>query len=401
MTSRRAVIAAGAGAMLLAGLSYRAWDRGVFSSGEGPAYEPWRDWRGHAGEGARRPLHAAILAANAHDTQPWLFAPSEDSVTVFADRARNLGSFDPFRREMHLSLGCALTNLQLAAVRQGDVADIRYLDGRLDLASSDDPVEAARVTVRPYPNIDTPMDEFYRLAEAIPNRHTHRGPYRADQRIAHDVLQSLAGFVDGRDVRVAFIAEAGTRRDLGDIIVDATRRIISDKQMAMDSARWFRTGRREILVHRDGVTTDTAGLKPLMVAASKLLPDLDSDRADQYWLEATRGTQVPSAAVFGLILVRDRFDMAQALAAGQAWQRLHLAATVHGLAAQPMNQPVEMADRDLMLGRGDEFKRALGRLARMPDAEATFVFRLGYADAAAPASPRRPLRDVIRENGFA
>jgi hypothetical protein len=24
---------------------WRAWDQGVFSAGQGPAYEPWKDWR--------------------------------------------------------------------------------------------------------------------------------------------------------------------------------------------------------------------------------------------------------------------------------------------------------------------------------------------------------------------
>jgi hypothetical protein len=40
--------------------------------------------------------------------------------------------------------------------------------------------------------------------------------------------------------------------------------------------------------------------------------------------------------VFGLILVPDRMNMAQAIEAGRAWQRVHLAATVQGLAAPPL-----------------------------------------------------------------
>jgi hypothetical protein len=49
----------------------------------------------------------------------------------------------------------------------------------------------------------------------------------------------------------------------------------------------------------------------------------------------------------------DRLDMVHAITAGRAWQRLHLAATVRGLAAQPLNQPVEMIDRNQELGRRD------------------------------------------------
>jgi nitroreductase len=88
-------------------------------------------------------------------------------------------------------------------------------------------------------------------------------------------------------------------------------------------------------------------------------------------------------------------DMAQSIAAGRAWQRLHLAATMEGIAAQPLNQPVEMVDRHHMLGKQDEFGPALASLARASGWESTFVFRLGYPEREAPRSPRRPLTDVV------
>src|SRR5512135_2040753 len=102
MVSRRVMIAGGAGAVLAAGIGYRIWDRGVFAGPQGEAYLPWANWQGSPVDGIARPLSAAILAANPHDTQPWLFELRNESITVYADRARNLGSFDPFRREMHL-----------------------------------------------------------------------------------------------------------------------------------------------------------------------------------------------------------------------------------------------------------------------------------------------------------
>src|ERR1700681_4275682 len=133
MISRRAVIG-GAGAIVLAGLGYRAWDRGVFFAGRGEAYAPWANGEGSANDGIMRPLHSAILAANPHDTQPWLFAAAGDTITVIADRARNLGSFDPFRREMHLGLGCALENLTVAAGHFGFESKISLVQGKLGLS---------------------------------------------------------------------------------------------------------------------------------------------------------------------------------------------------------------------------------------------------------------------------
>jgi hypothetical protein len=87
--------------------------------------------------------------------------------------------------------------------------------------------------------------------------------------------------------------------------------------------------------------------------------------------------------------------MTEAIVAGRAWQRLHLAATLQGLAAQPLNQPVEMVDRNQMLGKKDEFGPALAAIAHAEGWEPTFVFRLGYAERTAPRSPRRPIEDRI------
>jgi hypothetical protein len=387
MPSRKAIVASGAG-LAAAALGYRAWDRGVFSGATGLAYVPWDEWRGTETDGNRRPMRAAILAASPHDTQPWLFALSARDLIVYADRARHLGTFDPFRREMHLGLGCAIENFVRAARTFGIATDVQPATGRLELSPMPQPVVAARIA------LDVAHPTHDSLFDAIPKRHTNRGPYR-DEAPGPERLRTLAELVSSPNVRVVFISERGARRELGSVIVKATERIIADPEMSTDSFRWIRTGRREVVAHRDGVTIDTSGTSRLMTIAGKMLPDLGAARTDQIWLETTRDVHTTTAPVFGLILVPDRLDMPKAIAAGRAWQRLHLAATVQGLAAQPLNQPVEMIDRNQMLGRNDEFGPSLAALARAEGWEPTFVFRLGYAKREGPRSPRRPLRDVV------
>ena len=39
---------------------------------------------------------AAILAADPHDTQPWLFRVSDQTIELFADLSRHLGAMDPY-----------------------------------------------------------------------------------------------------------------------------------------------------------------------------------------------------------------------------------------------------------------------------------------------------------------
>lgn len=387
MQRRRAVIASGA-AVALTSLGYRAWARGVFAGATGPAYTPWDEWRGSDRDGRRRPVRAAILAASPHDTQPWLFGVSDDVIAVYADRARHLGSFDPFRREMHLGLGCAIENFVCAARAFGLATTVQPVNGRLELAPDRQPVLAAQIAVAAS---QPSRDRFF---DSIPRRHTNRGPFR-DEPIAPERLQGVIDLVSSPTVRLVLLSDNGARREFGALIVKATEQIVADPDMSLDSFRWIRTGRREVLDHRDGVTIDASGTSRLMTAVAKMLPDFGAKTIDRIWVDMTRDVHTATASVFGMILISDRLDMAQSIAAGRAWQRLHLAATAQGIAAQPLNQPVEMIDRHYMLGRQDEFGPALAKLARASGWEPTFVFRLGYAEREAPRSPRRPLVDVM------
>jgi len=62
---------AGAGTLVLVvgGVIGRAVDQGVFSANTGPAYDAWRAWDLPGADNLDL-VRAAILAANAHDSQP-------------------------------------------------------------------------------------------------------------------------------------------------------------------------------------------------------------------------------------------------------------------------------------------------------------------------------------------
>lgn len=396
MVSRRTMIAGGAGAAVLAALGYRAWDRGAVHFGKDPAYAAWDEAQGHPGEGPTRPLHAAILAASAHNTQPWLFEPHEDSITVYADLFRNLGAADPFRRELYVSIGCALYNLGVAA---GHSPEVRLPD-----------IEDKPLTPNPPPRIAQVCEQLLLSGKAwahenrqqemaaLAKRHTNRGVYLKDRPLPASFLKSY-GFA-------YFVTDPGAVKTMGDLIVDATTRFIADPEMSRDSGRWMRTGRRDIEAHRDGVTVDSAGLSPLVTAMAKMLPDQDQSSADKYWLASTRDVQVATAPAYGVFFMPDRLTLASAIATGANWQMLHIAATMAGLSVQPMNAPIEIMDRDFLQGRRNSFAKEIAKIAAPKGTgedgdDVAFIFRIGYAEHDAEPSPRRRLQNVIRQRGFA
>jgi nitroreductase len=179
------------------------------------------------------------------------------------------------------------------------------------------------------------------------------------------------------------------------MMITATETIIADKTMVNDSQRWFRNRWADVQKYRDGPTLDASGLSPLVAALAKIAPASSPETNHRYWLAGTRDVQVPSAPVLGLIAVESLYDRAQAIRAGRAWQRMHLYATARGLAMQPINQPVELVDRERQLDREPLAARALARVVGDPKWKPTFAFRFGFPTRNAPLSPRRPVSDVV------
>lgn len=389
MNRRQFLGGAGAITLVLAGGSvWRSTEQGVFQRARGDAYTPWHDWR----ESDGTPLalvKAGILAANPHNTQPWAFRVTEDRIALYADRSRHLGSFDPYRREMYLGLGCVLENMMQAAGPNGYSVSLTVVPGELKLVQPSDGMALVAEL-----KLDPAQVAPSTLHEAIERRHTQRGPYRNVQLEATQRSGLLAQVEDER-IGIRLFEEREERERFGSVVVRATRAIIDDHMMVADSERWFRHSRRDIDEYRDGPTLDTAGLSPAMTALAKMLPRPDAETNHRYWLNATEKVQVPSAPALGLILVDDLYDIEQTLAAGRTWQRMHLWATTQGLAMQPLNQPVERVDREAELGAEPVARRDLENLLPGERRRPTFAFRVGVATSTGWPSPRRRVADTL------
>jgi hypothetical protein len=102
-----------------------------------------------------------------HNTQPWRFRAGEHEIELLADVRRKL-RVDPLGRELLISCGAALFGLRLAVRSLGylpvvellpDPAQLRLL-ARVRLGA------AEAITARER-----------QMLEALPHRHTHRGPF--------------------------------------------------------------------------------------------------------------------------------------------------------------------------------------------------------------------------------
>ena len=118
---------------------------------------------------ARFLIATAARAPSVHNTQPWRFQVGRSAIELYCDPRRKLRS-DPLGREMIISCGAALFGLRLAMRGLGYLPVIELLP---------DPGQA-RLLARVGIGAAAPVTRAERrMLEAVPHRHTHRGPFES------------------------------------------------------------------------------------------------------------------------------------------------------------------------------------------------------------------------------
>ncbi len=302
-------------------------------------------------------LRYAILAPSTHNTQPWRFTVAPERILVFRDRARWLQVADPSQRELHVSVGCALENLLIAARAFGYQAELTYFPQHLGADC------AASVLLHPP---ETPVRPKGGLLDAITRRQTSRRPFRPRAVPADDLrrLQSVCG--DHR-VMLYMTDDGGVKQRLEKLVAEADARLFAEPAYRQELARWI----------GDGAFGTSWLLSKLgQVAVTYLNVGAKTAKHDTELLN--------SAPEIGILATHDD-DRTNQVRAGQQFQRICLQAVLAGLGVQPMSQLCQV----------EHIRGQLGRYFPAPDARAQLVFRIGYADAEQQPMPRRALDEVI------
>jgi hypothetical protein len=139
-------------------------------------------------------VHAAILVANAHNTQPWLFTVTGNRIDVFADMSRTIGAMDPLPRETQISSGCAVENLVVAGPPNGLTAKVSLLP---------DPADATHVATVSLTHTAVSGSPLF---DAIATRHTNRGAYDITRTVSSQQRDALNVLVDIPDMQLGWFA---------------------------------------------------------------------------------------------------------------------------------------------------------------------------------------------------
>jgi hypothetical protein len=322
----------------------------------------WPGGEDDSGSRLRACLTAATAAPSIHNTQPWQFRPHGRDIEVFVDRARQLEVIDPDGREMLVSVGAALFNLRLAVRAQGYRARVRLFP---DPAVPD---LVARLTID---DAAAPPDGVLALARVIPRRHTNRRPF-ARRPVPYGRLEQLSSAASAEGTAL-LVADPALRAGVLSLTRTAETRMRSDPRYQAELAAWTTPGG---LGRRDGVPREAFGPRDRDGA----LPLRDFALGNRAPTALVNFEQDPTLVV--LFTTGD--TPADWLRAGQGLQRVLLTATLHGLAATPLSQIVEVPRLRSLLADG-----VTGQVAQT-------ILRIGYPTSTARATPRRPVEEVTR-----
>jgi nitroreductase len=301
----------------------------------------------------------AILAPSSHNSQPWKFAVHADGVDVFRDTARWLKVADRDQRELHISVGCALENLIVAAERFG------Y---RPKLSWFPDPEEPDLIAA-----VHLALSEEARpsrdpgLFEAIPLRHTNHGMYE-ERAIPEGDLQRLRGCIQEGALHLYLTDDTTIKRQVDDLMVQADARQFADPEWREELGYWIGQG---------AFGTNWLMSKMGQLAVTFLNMGEGTAKKDSRVLM--------SAPTLGAIASDEDSRRAQ-VQVGQALERVWLTATQLGISLHPMNQILQLP----------ETKSQVAQLIPEVGLFPQLTFRLGYAGPEQGRTPRRPVDEVLK-----
>jgi nitroreductase len=303
---------------------------------------------------ARFLLRYAILAPSSHNSQPWEFVVEDGHIEIHAVEERWLEVADRDKRELYISLGCAVENLCIAAEQFGFDFEIAYHDDTIP------------VVVRLQPDSDTSSDRSPDLFDPITERSTNHHLFR-DKSLDDSVRDVLRDCILEDDVTLELIDDSKRKDLIAELQAEADRLQMDDPDYRKELGYWIGIGAL-------GDSWLKARIGQVVVSYLDI-----GDR------EAKKNSKlIQSAPVVG-VLMTDSDDPSARIKTGQVFERMSLIVTRNGGAVHPMSQILERPEMR------EELTSILDGDGELPQ----HLFRLGYPQEEQGHIPRWPLEKFL------
>lgn len=304
-------------------------------------------------------LRYAILAPSVRNTQPWAFSIHGNRVHLIADVRKTQQVADPDRRELYISIGCALENLLVAAEHFGFGHGVAYFPER------GAPELVATAAFEPG---GTPSEaRAGATLTSILKRHNDDGVFRPAP-VPEWLRMRLLACCSEPDLQVLLTDDRPFRHWIDALTLEADRADFANPAFRSELRYWIRQG-----------VFGSPPVREQLHRAASAQPDVAEHvaRRDHAIVE--------SAALLGLICATGDSHLLH-VRVGQLFERMWLTATALGVSINPMSQTM----RHLRL------RAVVGELLPSPGWTPQHLFRVGFGSVTREQhTPRRPVDDVV------
>jgi hypothetical protein len=322
-------------------------------------------------------LYYASLAGSSHNSQPWkVEAFGNDSLQVFADKSRQLTVIDPQGRELYISLGAFIENLNIAAAGLGYQTEIAVNNNETNGML---PVATIRLSKSKNERDNEALKE-------IELRCTSRIPFDTSAINVSDLITLIS--IDTRNIH--FLPATSVKgKFVKQKALEAYTQQARNKEAQDELAGWIRFSNKDAKEKKDGLTTAGMGIKGIggFFVRNFLKPD-DSKSASfiEKGVEKTK-LQVENCGGW-IIITQEGNSIESYINAGRLYERLNLKCRKMKLGFHPMFQIIEEKNFEV------EANKVLGYQGRI-----MFVARIGYVtDYPDPVSVRKPVEGFTKFN---
>lgn len=191
-------------------------------------------------------VRTAIKAPSSHNTQPWLFAKTEDGIYIQPDLSRALPVADPAHRELYISLGCAAETAMIAARFYSYHPKLQT-----DISNNNSSI---KIALSKSDTIEQPE-----LFSYITTRQTTRNLFNKNAISGHD-LEALKASVARAGIPILFYAGQHEIEEFAPFITNANTIQLNNPEFKKELIQWMRFSEKEAMKKGDGLYTACSGI---------------------------------------------------------------------------------------------------------------------------------------------
>lgn len=310
-------------------------------------------------------LRYAALAPSSHNSQPWEFSTSGSKARIRPVEERWLKNADPDKRELYLSIGCALANFVVAAGHFGIRTDweVEETDGEIEVVVTCTPSDARNAS-EGAAEADAGTDYFQTLLQ----RRTFHKPF-APLPLDDNHKRRIRDAMADESIHLFFLEGAtGPKKEFGSLTAKADKEQFGRQDYREELAQWLGAG-----FFGDGK------LRAKIAQWVVKHRDIGDKQAQQ---DQDLISNAPAVA----ILATEDSSPEALVRCGLAFENIALAGISVGIGTQPMSAALET----------EALKGEVQELLPSKSMVAQHVFRLGYPTEQEDHTPRFPMEEVLK-----